>query len=127
MCWDNVNIPMQPKSSLGDNWDEQIENELLFTQDPTTIDAERIQAIVDAKYTAADLEKIAKSCELLTIKEQEELLALLQKFEHLFDGQLGSWDSDPIEVELKDPNCKPYHAKPFPCLLYTSPSPRDRG
>ena len=32
----------------------------------------------------------------------------------LFDGQLGSWDSDPIEVELKDPNCKPYHAKPFP-------------
>ena len=39
---------------------------------------------------------------------------MLNKFEHLFDGQLGSWDSDPIDVELKDPDCKPYHAKPFP-------------
>ena len=23
-------------------------------------------------------------------------------------------DRDPIQLELKDPNCKPYHAKPYP-------------
>ena len=39
---------------------------------------------------------------------------MLQKYEHLFDGTLGTWDTDPVELELKDPDCKPYHAKPYP-------------
>jgi hypothetical protein len=46
--------------------------------------------------------------------ERDELLKLLQKFEHLFDGTLGTWKTEPIDLELKDPNIKPYHAKPYP-------------
>ena len=29
-------------------------------------------------------------------------------------SQLGSWDTEPIDLELKNPDEKPYHAKPFP-------------
>jgi hypothetical protein len=32
----------------------------------------------------------------------------------LFDGTLGSWNTDPIELELKEADTKPYHAKPYP-------------
>jgi hypothetical protein len=39
---------------------------------------------------------------------------LLQKFESLFDGTLGTWDTEPIDLELKDPEAKPYHARPYP-------------
>ena len=114
MTWDNVTIPMQPITKLTEDWADQIENEIMFSQDPATTDAERIQSIIDAKYTAANLEGIAKDCKLLTKEEQKELLALLEKFNHLFDGQLGTWDSEPVDLEFKEPNCKPYHAKPFP-------------
>ena len=114
MKWDNVTIPMQSVTKLTQDWAELIENELLFAQEPPNLDAERIQAIIDSKYTAADLEGICEQCQLLTKDEQQQLLQLLQKFEHLFDGQLGSWDTEPIDLELKNPNEKPYHAKPFP-------------
>ena len=114
MTWDNVTIPMHPITKLSENWADQIEEEILYAQDPPTMDAERIQAIVDSKYSQADLKEIAKQCKLLTPNEQQELLNLLTKFKHLFDGQLGSWDTDPIDLELKNPDEKPYHAKPFP-------------
>jgi hypothetical protein len=32
----------------------------------------------------------------------------------LFDGTLGSWKTDSIDLELKEKDCKPYHAKPYP-------------
>ena len=41
------------------------------------------------------------------------LLALLKENEDLFDGQLGDWVGDPIEIPLKE-GAKPYHARAFP-------------
>jgi hypothetical protein len=41
-------------------------------------------------------------------------LQTLHKLEDLFDGSLGTWKTNPIQLELKDPDCKPYHAKPYP-------------
>jgi hypothetical protein len=32
----------------------------------------------------------------------------------LFDGTLGNWKTDPVDLELKDRNEKPYHTKPYP-------------
>ena len=66
------------------------------------------------KYSKADLPQVAKSCKTISEEEQEHLLASLQKFEHLFDGTLGTWNTEPVDLELKDPNCKPCHAKPYP-------------
>ena len=112
--WDNASIPMKSIDSISDANIDALEHEILFSHDPDTIGADRIQSIIDAKYTKTDLTQVVKTCKDLTASEQLELLKLLNKFEDLFDGTLGSWKSDPIDLELQDPNCKPYHAKPYP-------------
>ena len=48
----------------------------------------------------------------LSKDQQKQLLRVLNKFESLFDGTLGTWNTKPVELELKDP--KPVHAKPYP-------------
>ena len=41
-------------------------------------------------------------CQHLTMTRSNELLKLLQKFEALFDGTLGTWKADPIKSKLKE-------------------------
>jgi hypothetical protein len=72
-----------------------------------------IKKILDAKYEPADLDKIAHNCDYLTDNEQTQLLSLLHKYQHLFDGSLGTWNAKPYNIELK-PDAKPYHSRPFP-------------
>ena len=91
-----------------------LRKEILFSHDPATTDAERIQDIINATYTPAGLDKIVAECTHLSKVEQGNLFQLLKKFENLFDGTLGAWDTTPVDIELKDPNLKPYHAKPYP-------------
>ena len=105
---------MQSIDKVSDFQVDQLELELMFTHDPLTTDAERIQNIIDSNHSKADLEKVVLEVETLSILEQKELLKLLQQYEPLFDGTLGTWKTEPIELELKDPDCKPYHAKPYP-------------
>ena len=75
--------------------------------------AERIKSILDAKYELANLNEIAKSCSHLTQNEQLKLKILLQKYQSLFDGSLGTWVGNPYEIELRS-DATPYHAKAFP-------------
>src|SRR5687768_16076486 len=82
--------------------------------DPDTTEAERIQEIFDAKYCKADLEKISQECDTLNREDQQKLLKLLQKYVHLFEGTVGTWNSKPVDLVLKDPKGAPYHAKPSP-------------
>lgn len=110
IVWDNASIPMQSVEKST----EEFEQELLFAHDPATTDAERIQNIVENKYCPADLRKIASECNLLKINQQDKLYQLLKKYEHLFDGTLGQWKTDPVDLELKNEEEKPYHAKPYP-------------
>jgi hypothetical protein len=108
--WDNASIPMQPV----DKSTEEFEQELFFAQDPITTNAERIQNIVKSKYCPADLNKIATECNLLNADLQKTLHKLLRTFVHLFDGTLGNWKTDSVDLELKDKNEKPYHTRPYP-------------
>ena len=105
---DNASIPMQPV----DTSTEEFEQDLLFAQYPLTTDAERIQNIVESKYCPANVFKIATECHLLNTDQQETLHKQLRKFAHLFDGTLGNWKTDPVDLELKDKDKKPYHARP---------------
>ena len=45
--------------------------------------------------------------------QQKKLLSLLKDFEDLFDGTLGKWNTDPIDIETK-PNHKPSSARYYP-------------
>ena len=69
---------MQPINKLSEGWAKQIENEILYAYDPSTLDDERIQSIINVKYTTADLAGTIDSCILLSKEEQQELLQLLK-------------------------------------------------
>jgi hypothetical protein len=68
----------------------------------------RIKKILDAKYSATDLEKVCSSQSHLELEKQQKLLALLTKFEDLFNGTLGKWNEEPVKLELKE-GATPYH------------------
>jgi hypothetical protein len=69
---------------------------------------------MDVKYAPADIDEMISKCTHLTNNERSNLKSLLTKFEPLFDGTLGTWDTEANNLELKNPDAKPYHAKPYP-------------
>jgi glutamyl/glutaminyl-tRNA synthetase len=113
MEWDNASTPMLDPAVFNTDQIDDLEQEFFYIHDPITTEAERIQAILDAKYCKADLEQIVQECKQLDKEEQQKLLALLQKYEALFDGTVGTWNTEPVDILLKDPNCTPYHAKSY--------------
>jgi hypothetical protein len=66
------------------------------------------------KYAPQDIESIVEKCIHLTDLKRDGLRKVLTKFESLFDGSLGEWKTAPIDLELKDEETKPFHAKPYP-------------
>lgn len=90
MEWDNASAPMlDPELFDQDNLDE-LAQKFLYMHDPDTTEAERIQEILDAEYCKADLAKLSQECDQLQKSDQQKLLTLLQKYEHLFDGTVGT-------------------------------------
>ena len=115
MEWDNASTPMlNPDQFDQEETLEVLEKELLYMHDPDTTEAERIQTILNAKYCKADLNQLVQECTTLSKEEKQKLLTLLQRYEQLFDGTVGTWNTDPVDLTLKDPSCKPYHAKAYP-------------
>jgi hypothetical protein len=75
-----------------------------FAQEPasTRNSTKRVVEILDAKYDKADLPSIVKNnCAHLSTSHCNSLLALLLKFEELFDGMLEDWKLPPVSFELK--------------------------
>ena len=112
--WDNASTQMRDPRVFDDSNIDDLEEEVHNIHDPLTTEAERIQRILDVKYAAADLEKFCIEQKHLSPDEQAKLWTSLNKHKALFDGTLGSWKMDPYNIELKDPDCKPYHARPYP-------------
>ena len=73
---------------------------------------QRINKILEAKYTPADLAKLAQINAHLTAEQQESLLETLNERKELFDGSLSKWKGTQYHVELKE-GVKPYHARPY--------------
>ena len=105
--WENEQMPFRP-------YDATVESHYHIAEAMAAEQsADRIKEILDAKYEPADLEKVCASQEHLQKEEQQRLHSLLNKFADLFDGTLGKWTEDPIEIELKE-GATPYHARPYP-------------
>ena len=73
----------------------------------------RLTRILDANYDTPDLVEEVTNMKNLNSNQRSLLLALLKKNETLFDGQLGNWVGNPVEIPLKE-GAKPYHARAFP-------------
>ena len=82
--------------------------------DPETTEADRIQKILELKYAPADLNKEVNKVKGISFEQKGKLLQLCTKYSHLFDGKLGNWKTEPVDLILKDPNCKPVYQKPYP-------------
>jgi len=70
-------------------------------------------SILDAKYEKANIDATINTFKHLQSNQQQQLKALLYKFEHLFDGTLGDWNTEPVSFKLKE-GAKPFQLTPFP-------------
>ena len=102
-----MEIPMKPENASPER--------SFHIKDSDAMDSatERIKGILEAKYEAADLTKLAMDCDHLSVQQQKQLKQLFYKFEDLFDGTLGTWKGDPYNIELKA-DATPYHARAYP-------------
>ena len=71
--------------------------------------------ILDANYQRADLSKILSNSKHLNNNKQSILRDVLNKYELLFDGDLGTFNTEPVDIELQ-PGAKNYNAKPYSVL-----------
>jgi hypothetical protein len=94
---------MRDSSQLRDSNIDDFEDKIFSMHDPTRTDAATIQEIMSVKYATADINEMVFKCDHWMNNERSNLRMLLQKFESLFDGTLGIWDTEPIDLELKDP------------------------
>ena len=115
--WKESVVPMKPS---GFRTDVQYNNKkfnAMFAQtaEPkaTREATERVVKILDSNYEAADLHEVVDNACSLDSKQKGQLLALLEDFEDIFDGTLGHWKTEPIEIELK-PDSKPYNGRYYP-------------
>ena len=64
----------------------------------------------------ADLKQVAYNSTQLNNEEITQLLRLLGYLEDLFDGTLGDWDTDPVDLDLK-PDSKTFNSKYYPAPI----------
>jgi hypothetical protein len=69
-------------------------------------------SILDTKYEKANIYANINTLKHLSRILQQQLKVLLYKFERLFDGTLGDWNTSPMSFKLKD-GVKPFQLAPF--------------
>jgi len=113
VTWDTDTIPMKERGTLISQ--NALTEVYLSANEPQSLvnELSRSTKILDAEYKPAILEDVIQMCENLNIEEQHQLLKLLQKYEHLFDGTLGEFNMAPISLQLQDQESKPVHARPY--------------
>ena len=113
VTWDTDTIPMKDRGTL--NSQNALSEVYLSANEPQSLVKElsRSTKILDAEYKPAILEEVIQLCDNLKTEEQQELLKLLQKYEHLFDGTLGEFNMAPRSLQLQDQESKPVHARPY--------------
>ena len=77
-----------------------------FTREATC----RLVKILNSNYAKEDLKHLADNATQLNSEEITQLLIPLKDFEDLFDGNLGDWDTDTVNMDLK-PGSKPFNSK----------------
>jgi hypothetical protein len=113
VTWDTDTIPMKDRGTL--HTQDALLEVYLASNEPQSLvnECSRSTKILDADYKPAILEDVAQMYENLNSEEQHQLLKLLQKYEHLFDGTLGEFNIDPLVLSLIDPRVKSVHAHPY--------------
>ena len=107
--WDQVAIPMKNRETTVQEACPMLAD---LEAGPVQQATQRMKNILDAKYERMTPQQIASLSTHLSTSEQQKLQAILSKFEHLFDGSLGTWKMEDYSIELKE-GVKPYHGRPY--------------
>ena len=59
---------------------------------------DRMIKTTNITYKKADLKQVADNATQLNAEERTMLLGLLKDFKDLFDGTLGDWDTEPVDM-----------------------------
>ena len=103
--WYGNTVHMKETSSLLDKSDlnkREMRKVLMKTADPasTREATERMVKSVGSTYAKSDLKQVADNATQLNAEERTQLLSLLKDFEELFDGTLGEWSTDPVDLGI---------------------------
>ena len=115
--WSDTSVPMKPPhfrtNAAVSN--KELKEFLSQTAEPkvTQEATERVIKILDSNYEKADLLEVVANAHQLDNTQKQQLLELLLDFEDLFDGTLGHWQTEPVNIELK-PDAKPYSGRYYP-------------
>ena len=115
--WDVITIPMQDYAWLHNFSGNEINKMIQSTKEPIVMQkaTNRIVNILDSNYHKVDLYQVVAKAMHLSDSKGGKLYDLLPQYEDLFDGTLGKWRTEPVELELKD------DAKPHNQLYYPMP------
>ena len=117
VSWEDIEIPMRDFNRLR-KWNVskmemkaiiQESSEPIVTQAAT----DRIIKILDSKYEKANLRAVADGAKHLTTIEREKLHKLLVKYQEIFDGTLGAWETDEVDFDLKE-GSQPFSQRYYP-------------
>ena len=99
--WNNATI-------LWRDMDSTTNDAFALSQHNAPFNSERkgMKRIFDAKYSQADIKTITESSTDLDLQEINELYTLLNKYEWLFNVNLGTWYVKPYDIKLK-PDAEP--------------------
>ncbi len=111
--WEGHTVPMKERGTLKDDDTLQFLYEI-HTEPPQIQEAEeRRDRILDADYSAVDIDKYVCEQKHLDSDQKAKLQEVLKSHPTLFGGGLGTLKVDPVHIELK-PGSKPYHHRLYP-------------
>jgi len=107
VIWDEVSVPMC-------SW-QTVQHDGFFVHDSPILSeaTDHTTCILDAHYEPADFDTLIADCHNLTFSQKQQLHDLLTEFHTLFDGTLGYWKDQQVNIQLKE-GAQPYHARAFP-------------
>ena len=122
LVWDGISIPMKLAANVKlkefnhDAEDmEKIEEIMCMFDDysdPVLEVTSRATEILDANYSKTNIDNVVKEYGHLSLEEKNKLKCLLYKYEDLLDGILGTWNTEPVKLDLK-PDATPFYTHPY--------------
>ena len=104
--WEGIQIPMRDFNRLRQYNFSRKEFRMMIKEVKEPIVTEeatkRMIKILDSNYKKANLRDVVKLAVHLKEKEREQLYKLLVKYQEIFDGTLGEWETDPVYFELEE-------------------------
>ena len=110
--WEKATVLMKDYGSLPTLQSADEYGDKILITDVENKVTTQMTRILDAKYEKANLAEVVAESEHLTLDKLSKVLAVLTRYENIFDGGLGRWKTTPVKLELKA-DATLYHAKAF--------------